>query len=106
MSFQSLGSFSVTFAGGVSLDAASATLPYVVVRPVGVWVMTPLATLQSVAGTPQPSAAACIEHDARGGAALADVLVRLADAAAAAGGERAPHALAGDALAGRRVFGA
>src|SRR5205085_11538787 len=44
------------------------------------------------------------EHDAGGRAALAHVLVRLADAAAAAGGEVTPGALALNALAGRRVF--
>ena len=42
------------------------------------------------------------QHHPRRGAALAHVLVRLADAAAAARGEVAPHALARDALAGRR----
>ncbi|MGY3465799.1 hypothetical protein ACVW0I_002670 [Bradyrhizobium sp. LM6.11] len=45
------------------------------------------------------------QHHARGGAALADVVLRRADAAAAAGREIAPDALAGDALAGRRIFG-
>ena len=60
MSFQSLGSLRGTFAGEVSLAAASATLPYVVVRPVGRCVITLLAALHSVAGTPQPLAAAWI----------------------------------------------
>src|SRR5215831_13577738 len=59
MIFQSFGSFSGTSAGGVSLAAASATLPYVTVRPVGLWVMTLLAALHSAAGTPQAFAAAC-----------------------------------------------
>ena len=45
------------------------------------------------------------QHHARGGAALADIFLRGADAAAAAGREIAPGALAGDALAGRRIFG-
>src|SRR5712664_2807813 len=58
MSFQSLESLSDTFAGGVSLAAASATLPYVVVRPEGVCVITLLVALHSEAGTPQASAAA------------------------------------------------
>src|SRR5262247_4151380 len=51
MSFQSLGSFSamVLGSGGVSLAAASATLPYVVVRPVGLCVITLLAALHSAA---------------------------------------------------------
>src|SRR5262245_60399623 len=59
MIFQSFGSLSGTSAGGVSFAAASATLPYVVVRPVGLCVMTLLAALQSAAGTPQAFAAAC-----------------------------------------------
>src|SRR5262245_18663315 len=59
MIFQSFGSLSGTSAGGVSFAAASATLPYVVVRPVGLCVMTLLAALQSAAGTPQALAAAC-----------------------------------------------
>jgi hypothetical protein len=58
ISFHSFGSLSTTSAGGVSLAAASATLPYVVVRPVGLWVITLLAALHSAAGTFQPSAAA------------------------------------------------
>ena len=58
MSFQSFGSLSGTFAGGVSLAAASATLPYVVVRPEGLCVITLLAALHSAAGTFQASAAA------------------------------------------------
>ena len=45
------------------------------------------------------------QHRARRGAALADVLVRGADAAAAARGEIAPHALAFDALPGGRILG-
>src|SRR5262249_50467023 len=45
------------------------------------------------------------QHFARRRAALADVFMRLADAAAAAGREVAPRALARDALAGRRIFG-
>src|SRR5262245_17695417 len=60
MSFHSLGSLSGTSAGGVTLAAASATLPYVVVRPEGLCVITLLAALHSLAGTFQPSAAAWI----------------------------------------------
>ena len=45
ISFQSFGSLSGASAGGVSLAAASATLPYLVVRPVGLWVITLLAAL-------------------------------------------------------------
>src|SRR5262245_39042370 len=59
MTFQSFGSLSGTFSGGVSLAAASATLPYVVVRLEGPCVITPFATLHSEAGTPHASAAAC-----------------------------------------------
>ena len=44
------------------------------------------------------------EHGARRRAALAHRVLRIADAAAAGGGEIAPHALAGDVLAGRRIF--
>src|SRR6185369_4935779 len=44
------------------------------------------------------------QHHARGGAAFAHVFVRFADAAAAAGREIAPRALALHALAGRRVL--
>src|SRR6266403_575145 len=58
MSFQSLGSLSDTFAGGVSFAAASATLPYVVVRPERPCVITLLAAQHSEAGAPQASAAA------------------------------------------------
>src|SRR5216110_3528016 len=59
MIFHSFGSLSVTSAGGVSFAAASATLPYVVVRPEGLCVMTLLAALHSAAGTLQALAAAC-----------------------------------------------
>src|SRR5215831_18444078 len=59
MIFQSFGSFSGTSAGGVSFAAASATLPYVIVRPAGLCVMTLLAALHSAAGTPHALAAAC-----------------------------------------------
>src|SRR5207249_10519777 len=59
MIFHSFGSLSVTSAGGVSFAAASATLPYVVVRPEGLCVTTLLAALHSEAGTLQALAAAC-----------------------------------------------
>ena len=52
MSFHSFGSLSVISAGGVTFAAASATLPYVVVRPEGLCVITLLAALHSEAGTP------------------------------------------------------
>src|SRR5262245_55215453 len=59
MSFHSLGSLRATFSGTGSLAAASATLPYVVVRPEGLCVITLLAALHSATGTLQPLAAAC-----------------------------------------------
>ena len=46
--------------GGSIFAAASATLPKVVVRPVGLWVMTLFAALHSEAGTFHSSAAAAI----------------------------------------------
>src|SRR5215831_11115472 len=51
--FQSFGSLSVMVfgSGGVSLEAAEATLPYVVRRRDGACVITPSATLSSVTGT-------------------------------------------------------
>src|SRR6185503_10921236 len=60
MIFHVVGSFSGTSAaaGAGSLAAASATLPYVTVRPVGLCVMTLLAAEHSATGTPQPLAAA------------------------------------------------
>src|SRR5262245_26189728 len=45
-----------------------------------------------------------LEHFARRRAALAHVLMRHADAAAAAGGESPPHAITGDALARCGIF--
>ena len=45
------------------------------------------------------------QHFTRGGAALAHIFVRLADAAAAAGRHVAPHALACHVLPGRGIFG-
>src|SRR5262245_26305252 len=58
MSFHCFGSLRGTSAGGVTLAAASATLPYVVVRPDGLCVITLLAALHSAAGTSEASAAA------------------------------------------------
>src|SRR5438094_5340581 len=60
MSFHSVGSFSAGFSGGVSLAAASATLPYVVLRPDGLCVITLLAALHSDVGTFHALAAAWI----------------------------------------------
>jgi hypothetical protein len=57
--FQALGSFSATSVGGVSLAAAAATLPYVVVRPLGTCVMTLACAWHSDTGTFHCSAAAC-----------------------------------------------
>jgi len=45
------------------------------------------------------------QHLAGGGASLAQVILRGANADAAAGIETAPDALAGDTLTGRRIFG-
>src|SRR5260370_36014669 len=58
MIFQSFGSLSLTSAGGSILAAASATLPKVVVRPDGLWVMTLFDALHSAAGTFHSLAAA------------------------------------------------
>ena len=74
--------------------------------PMGPWVMTLLAARHSPTGTFHSSAAACTSIMPRGGAALAHVLLRLADAAAAAGGEVAPDAVARQVLARRGVLGA
>src|SRR6266849_5178202 len=60
MIFQSFGSLSWTSAGGSTFAAASATLPKVVVRPEGLWVMTLFDALHSVAGTFHSLAAAWI----------------------------------------------
>jgi len=91
--------------GGSICARCRGDLPKLVVRPDGVWVIMLFAALHSDAGTCHSLAAALNQHDAGGGAALTDILVRFADAAAAAGGEIAPHALARDVLAGRRIFG-
>src|SRR5271167_2522716 len=58
--FQSLGSLSLTSAGGSILDAALATLPKLAVRPDALWVITLLAALHSEAGTFHSLAAAWI----------------------------------------------
>src|SRR6516162_3679287 len=58
--FQSFGSLSGTSFGGLIFAAASATLPNVVVRPDGLWVITLLAALHSAAGTFHSLAAAAI----------------------------------------------
>ena len=58
--FQVLGSLSTTSVGGVSLAAASATWPKVVLRPEGVCVIMLLAAVHSPAGTPHALAAAWI----------------------------------------------
>ena len=58
-SFQSFGFFRLTAVGCANLPAAVATLPKVVVRPLGTWVMMLLAARQSAADTCHSSAAAC-----------------------------------------------
>src|SRR5882672_2123073 len=60
MTFQSFGSLSLMSVGGSILEAASATLPNVVLRPDAVWVMTPFAAVHSAAGTFHSLAAAWI----------------------------------------------
>ena len=60
MSFQSLGFFKVISVGTGNLEAATETLPKVVLRPDGVCVITPLLATHSPTGTPQSLAAACI----------------------------------------------
>ena len=59
MIFQDLGSLSVISVGTGNFDAANATLPKVVLRPLDVCVMTLLAATHSAAGTFHSSAAAC-----------------------------------------------
>src|SRR5688572_7836608 len=59
MTFQVLGSLSGTSAGGVSLDAASATSPNLSLRPDAVCVMTLSAAAHSATGTFHWLAAAC-----------------------------------------------
>jgi hypothetical protein len=59
MIFQSFGSFSTTSEGGLSLPAAPATLPKLVLRPEAPCVITLLAARHSEAGTFHSSAAAC-----------------------------------------------
>ena len=56
--FQVFGSLSGTSFGCSRRAAASATLPYVVFRPDGLWVMTLFAAVHSAAGTFHSSAAA------------------------------------------------
>jgi hypothetical protein len=99
---QSFGSLSLTSRRGGTLAAASATLPKVVVRPEPACVITPLAAVHSPDGTPQRVGD---QHLARHRAATADIALGLADAAAAAGREIAPHAVAREVLARRRVLG-
>src|SRR3954452_3009938 len=99
---QSFGSLTWTSLGGSSFAAASATLPYVVVRPEGWCVMTPLDTVHSATGTRHSFAAAWTSM-AR--AALAHVVVRVAHAAAPGRLEVAPNPAARKILTGRRVLG-
>src|SRR6266705_625421 len=64
--------------------------------------MTPSATASSPTGTFHCSAAACTSIMR---AAAAHIVLRAADAAAAAGRHVAPDALAGEVLAGKDVLG-
>jgi hypothetical protein len=80
-------------------------LPKVVLRPEAAWLMRPFSRA-ALGGRHLPLVGGGLhQHHARCGTALADVLLRLADAAAAAGGEVAPDALACQVLARRRVLG-
>src|SRR2546422_2763979 len=56
--FQSFGSLSVTSFGGASFAASPATLPKLVLRPLGPCVITPLDAVHSATGAFQPCAAA------------------------------------------------
>ena len=75
------------------------------VLPDGVCVMTLLAAVHSEAGTFHSLAAACTSIMRAVAPPLRTYSCAGADAAAAAGREIAPGALARDALAGRRIFG-
>src|SRR6266852_555249 len=75
--FQSFGSLSATSFGGASFAASPATLPKLVLRPLGPCVITPLDAVHSATG-----------------AGLAQVILRLADGAAADRRHVAPCALA------------
>ena len=67
--------------------------------------MTPSETVSSATGTFHSSAAVLQQHHARDRAAAADIVLRAADAAAAAGRHVAPDALAGEVLVGGDQFG-
>ena len=58
--FQSFGSLSATSLGGASFAASPATLPKLVLRPLGPCVITPLDAVHSGAGTSHSWAAAAI----------------------------------------------
>src|SRR3989442_13993941 len=58
--FQSFGSLSATSFGGASFAASPATLPKLVLRPLGPCVITPLGAVHSAAGTSHTLAPAAI----------------------------------------------
>ena len=103
--FHCLGSLSGTSFGGVTLAAAVATLPNETRRLLGRWVITLLAAKHSAAGTPPLGGRSGDQHLARRGTAFAHIVMRLANAAAAARREIAPHAIAGEVVTGRWIFG-
>src|SRR5262249_16805224 len=77
-------------------------------RPDGLWVITLFAAPHSARSAPPPPPPAArrggVQHFARRRPALADILVRLADAPAAAGRKIPPDALAREIFAGGREF--
>jgi hypothetical protein len=83
-SFQSLGSFSGTCAGGVSAFAFGTSSPNVARRPDGACETTPRSTVISDAGTPQSLAAASTSMARAGGPGPAKLLPRVRHRGAAA----------------------
>src|SRR4030081_27023 len=82
-SFQSFGAFSLTLAGGSSRAAASTTLPQVVVRPARGCVGGDAVGGRASRRRRVPFVGHRLhQHHARGGAALADVVLRGSNAAA------------------------
>src|SRR5215472_9160091 len=60
ISFQSLGAFKSTCVGGAISAADAAIRPYVMLRPLGRWLITPCAAVHSATGTFHCAAAAAI----------------------------------------------
>ena len=88
-----------------SAAAAAATRPNVTVRPLGRWVMT-LFAARALGGRHVPArGGGGDQHLARGGAGLAQVVLRRADGAAGAGRHVAPDAVAPAVLVRRGELG-